>query len=132
MSLFSLVRRERAVTQIAAFEIQGLIVGFPISSVAARVPWSGRGRGVGSASQATGYTSHEGRLVPVYDVSESLGLPSRATGSEEVAIILTSQGFVAIQVDAFFEGQNMERSVKLLAPDDILDMSIRDGGALDF
>lgn len=123
MSIFSLGRRSPKL-QIAFFDVQSATVGIPLSSVVAREPWSGSGLHVSSASPATGYTSHSGKLVPVYDLSTSLGLPERQVGSEEVAVVSTSQGYVAIQIDGFSDIQQGHEGAKHLSAEELLEMLI--------
>lgn len=123
MSIFSLIRRPRPNTQVAVFEIQGTSVAFPMAAVVGRAAWSGGGKRVCTASLATGYTSHAGELIPVFDISGSLGLPERSVGSEDVAIVETSQGFAAIQVDRFVGSRDASDHAKLLSPDDVLSLT---------
>lgn len=123
MSIFSLIRRSRQNTQVAVFEIQGTSVAFPMVAVVGRVAWSGGGKRVCSESLATGYTSHEGKLVPVFDISGSLGLPERNIGSEDVAILETSQGYAAIQIDRFVGSRDASDDARLLSPDDVLSLT---------
>lgn len=128
MSIFSLIRRPRQNTQVAVFEIQGTSVAFPMAAVVGRVAWSGGGKRVCSESLATGYTSHGGRLVPVFDLSGSLGLPERSIGSDDVAIVETSQGYAAIQIDRFVGSSFASEETKLLSPDDVLSLTTRVSG----
>lgn len=128
MSLFSMIRRSRQNTQVAVFEIQGTSVAFPMDAVVGRAAWSGGGKQVCSESRATGYTSHAGKLVPVFDLSGSLGLPERSIGSEDVAIVETSQGYAAIQVDRFVGSRDSSDPAKLLSPDDVLSLATPVGG----
>lgn len=124
MPIFSLSRRSPR-NPVALFEIQSAAVAIPFSSVVAREPWSGSGLHAGAGNPATGYTSHSGRLVPVYDLSRSLGLPAREFGSEEVAIIATSQGYVGIQIDGFSDDQDRSEDARHLSAEDLLDMIIK-------